>query len=58
MDKLDNNFNKVIKFYQSLPSELINDILNNIQISNREMRRNLAQQKTDREKVKFLYHLI
>lgn len=54
MDKLDNNFNKVIKFYQSLPSELINDILNNIQISNREMRRNLAQQKTDREKVKFL----
>ena len=54
MYKLDNNFNKVIRFYQSLPNELINDILNYIHISNREMQRKLAKQKTNSDKVKFL----
>ena len=48
MYKLDNNFTKVIKFYQSLPNELINDILNNILITNRQKRRHTGRQPHNR----------
>ena len=54
MDILDYNFNKVIRFYQSLPNKLIDDILNQIQIPNREIKRKLAKNKTHSDKVQFL----
>ena len=56
MGTLDNTFNKVIRFYQSLPDKLINDILSQIQIPNRDIKRKLAKNKTNSDKVQFLFN--
>lgn len=47
-------FDKVIRFYRLLPNELINDILNHIQIPNRDIKRKLTKNKTNSDKVQFL----
>ena len=53
MAESNNRFKKVIRFYQSLPSEILDKAIDNLH-ANRDLRRKLGKLKTDNDRVEVL----